>query len=46
MPTASDDVALNKAAIIERSIKRVLEELGAEDTAGVKRQWLYDSALQ
>lgn len=28
MPTASDDVAINKAAIIERSIKRILEELG------------------
>ena len=26
MPTASDDVAVNKAAIIERSIKRILEE--------------------
>ncbi len=26
MPTASDDVAVNKAAIIERSIRRVLEE--------------------
>ena len=32
MPTAPDDVALNKAAIIERCIRRIREEYAADPT--------------
>lgn len=32
MPTAPDDVALNKAAIIERCIRRIFEEYAADPT--------------